>query len=378
MPCIPALFRLKRLPPRAPVVVFGATRIELFGEPIIERLPAVVVEVAAERASVVYVSVRASVLAMWLCLTQYDRSLSLRRNLYLGYMSAILRLLRPRVVLGFYGATSPVFGTLANRLSGIIFISAFPGPLWWRQLDRVTPGPVHYLVPAAWDREKLLGAGVSSRQVEVVGSMYGSAFRRSSVQSGVDTPASYDICIISQIAGEDREVQETVERNLCRSVRRFACESAGLRLAVARRPQATEAGRARETGFFREHLDGLNYDLIENDGRFSTYETASRSRVTITHYSTVGFDLLWLGEKVLFFQEPASKFPVPGDVVFCTRRGGYDEFRNVLDRLLRMSSEEYLERTRENRRRYSGLAEEGNDGVDSVVGAVQQLLESRA
>lgn len=119
-----------------------------------------------------------------------------------------------------------------------------------------------------------------------------------------------------------------------------------LKVVVAGRQKAND--NQGEIEFYKKHL-GENVEVIPSDKSYlNSYRLCFSSRVVLCYCSTLGFEALSWGKKVLFFPHPKEKNLIVDhaeSLFFKTQQGTYQEFKSKLDILFAVPIEEYCQMT---------------------------------
>lgn len=274
-----------------------------------------------------------------------------------AYFYGTIKSKKPSIVFAFYGTSLRYFSTLANALPKIRFVGLFPFQIHNHHLQNIQPSLAEYYVFGEYDKKQLIKIGQSPDLIHPVGSFYAQAYLMQKRPKLI----IYDICIVSQVihfwfdegCSENRKKGKKIFDTLLDYLRKF-CESYNqLRIIIALRPQENGiAGTLLEKKYFAEKLSGVNFIFKENEeSEFSSYHTVDESMVIITHYSTIGFEALGWGKKVLFcqFYNYLPKFELPDSLVYGIKKPDYGTFKAMLEKLLLIPDKIYLEEVSKNR-----------------------------
>lgn len=166
-------------------------------------------------------------------------------------------------------------------------------------------------------------------------------------------PVKYNICIVSQYKTNFMEgsVSPTFRLALNRMnefLKRYL-KHRNLLVCIATASQ-DKSDLSKEIAYYRE-IYGQAIDIIEQDrANYSTYRAIDESNVIVSVHCTAAFEAYSWGKKVLMCNMSGDRL-IDVDIMdeLMIRNYDYFEFQTKLDNLLKMSYEEYMERTRANR-----------------------------
>jgi hypothetical protein len=257
---------------------------------------------------------------------------------------------KPKVVVGFYIAIKrKYFFYLANKFKNIEFIAVAPCRIdSLEKYTNIVPSRAKFFVHGDSDKNELISRGYDKELVYSYGSFY-SHIHSTNI---VDKSLKYDICILSQYLhqwedenlSDERKTQIKIFNLLMDYISRFCLKNPQLKIAIAMRPQEKgEYGSHLEKNYFLEKIGNINPIFINSDERNgSSYQASLNSEVIITHYSTLGFELIGFKKKVLFFQPYQFEFaPIPSRLKWKIMSPSYNDFENQLTSLLNLNIENY-------------------------------------
>lgn len=280
-------------------------------------------------------------------------TISTARALLVAYFCAVIKMIGAKVVLrdcsGTCGGSD--FERMSHCLPDAKFIAVIRANY---DVSRqfFEKSKAEYFVLNERQRGDFIRAGHAPERIHVVGSINCSYFFSKHPQS--EFKIEYDICLVSQIMDiffgpriDDhfhRRPHVEIHELLVRHLSRFAKER-DLKVAVALRPQESISnGVSPERDFFSRLLE-CNYEFIDNSVKhFSTYKTILKSRVTLTHFSSIAFEMMSKSTRVMFFQpKHFPYFPLPEEIIWKVTVPDYEVFESTLEKLMSLSESEYWE-----------------------------------
>lgn len=279
--------------------------------------------------------------------------------------SSIIKSLKPKVVITYID-NSPVVGVIKNMFPTIPILAVQNGTRW--DLSRPNqPHMVfdHYFSFGSAEIDIFLKGGHNVANIQPIGSLKAGIFDE---QFPISDGKKFDICYISQYMPLphdtiDEWVHELVVsyketgKRLFGVIAEFA-EKNNLSLCVAMRSSLNSANFKEERLHFS--YQGKNHILYIPKNQFSSYKAVQASRLNLTISSTLGYEALGLGKRVIFAKDIKSVASVvmQGSWVenFVTYRLpelqrlytlDYEEFSFKATELLNMTDVEYRDYSRD-------------------------------
>ena len=270
---------------------------------------------------------------------------SLPKRIALSYYSAVISISNTREVLTLYGSNSVYFPHLTKIHSDVIFKAYIPHQIHNRHLLLIsTAKNCIYHVMGDFDKEQLVLLGVHDRNVKTIGSLYSIGFQKSIAE--VKYSMKYDIMVISQYqhfweeedCSDIRIVAKQIFDKMMEYLATFLIENKTIKVVIAFRPQPSIEAEKSERKYFESYFNKNSnvFYRINEGGKFSSYDLLMKSKVILTHYSTLAFEAFAFKKKVLFcqFYDYSSKFSIPDDIKYVCREPRYDFFNDKLKFLL--------------------------------------------
>ena len=233
---------------------------------------------------------------------------------------AVIRLIQPKVVITF-GENSERFGILSRLCPSELFLGVQNG------LRGPKVSDIHFrlhltncLCFGQDTVDKYEKSGQSIGKFHIIGSLKTGLF---DIQESSTDSSKFDICFISQYrpARFDRSLP------LLRKITEITLNYI-IRYSREREQNYCIAGSCKENNFVAEYklykeIAGIDKIMFfpNDDSGLSSYKLIERSQITITNHSTIGFETLSRGKKVLFFNPTDDEyFDVP-------QRGSHEIWR---------------------------------------------------
>jgi len=276
------------------------------------------------------------------------KAIVFRKQLRVAYEASVLELLCPKLVLTFLD-NDGTFGEVAKQVDAR-FIAIQNGFRTSQCFSRINFAPEAFLFGqrcidnyAKFEIESnsLIRAG--SIKVSHCYKINGNSFKRSK---------SFDVLLVSsyQLGMENgaSEDQEPIRLNLNKGTALISdyllrfISSRGLRVGILL--WGSGADGARELKYFsRIFRDKVEY-IEKSQAIEGSYLRVLESELTLSYGSTLGYEAISMGKKAMFFPRPEEDvYCLEGadHFAFKTETGSYEEFESNLERLLKLSSEEY-------------------------------------
>lgn len=195
--------------------------------------------------------------------------------------------------------------------------------------------------------------GVKLNAIFPVGSIRSSYFLKDIAPTLKNKP-TYDICFISEyLFGMEKEDYEVTEEGvrllyewtfiLSGYIKRYL-EEKNLRMVIAGRQRLAESAGEKE--FYKKYF-GNHVEVFPSDKEYlNSYRLSYKSSLVISYCSTLGFEALSWGKKVLFFPHPDEKnlsVDYSKSRFFKTQIGTFEEFESKMNTLVFNLSEAQFE-----------------------------------
>ena len=200
--------------------------------------------------------------------------------------------------------------------------------------------------------DRYVKAGCSIDQYTVLGSLRNGLYRRAFPGK---REKKYDLCFVSQYKQARFQVSMPELKQTSIRLLEFSeryCLENDRKLVIA--GNAKDKRFPYEFQYFLENLTNRNIQFKPNNQHsFSSYRTIDESEVTVVINSTIGYESMARGQKVLFCNFSENPYyDVPGryrDGVWSLSGGdvNYGMFSKRLDELFQMTTEEWASLTRE-------------------------------
>ena len=279
------------------------------------------------------------------------------KQVYYIYLKACLESIKPKAVITFID-TSSVFGLLAKHCDNFPFIAIQNGSrLSYAALPDYNYYVPHYFCFGTHEQELFPKLGYRVDHYYPVGSLVASLhfLPREQVEE------KYDLLIVSSWRGSSdyvQDVQDTMrsmkimDQLLTRYIKNHEIKAA----LIYRTMRDCEGWIIPEIGLSEEEyyqeIYGDSIKHIDNSDR-NIFPLMQQSKMVITCLSTAGIEAYGLGKKLLYcnftgtdlyHQDIADKI--------LTKNSEYTAFSEILDQILSMKQEEYLEEHKERMQYY--------------------------
>lgn len=296
------------------------------------------------------------------------------RSMAYSYIYATVKCISPKVVVG--SVPMPLMLPLAHEFKGVTFFTILNG-YWFEVLDDgvVSSSYIRSLLEAFNKsrgmelsnfhifcfgmrdvdifRRHGLGEEITGIKYHAIGSLFGDYMR--SLMVAESDQKSNDLCFISQcdsgsINGSERICELLVgnTRTVVANLNRYLLENDMGCAVLLRSPPAYHDV---EIGFYRSIFDeNLRIKYIINDEPFAVYRGIAKYEVIVTLYSSVGYEAMTWGKRVMFclydfskiFRFSSSKFSSNADMLrWYIENPAYSVFKDNLDAIMGMSYCEY-------------------------------------
>lgn len=176
-----------------------------------------------------------------------------------------------------------------------------------------------------------------------VGSLVNSIHMKSASKSR----EQYDLCLVSQYFPDKANSWREHFKGyalLCEWLAKYLQENPGLKLCIAARSMIDGRYSDEEMAWYSRY--GLENYLYYREDRFSTYRLVDSSNVTLCAMSTVFFESLARGSKILLLNLTGYEIMtlptlMPPDPLLYLYESTYDEFRERINLLMQMEIGEY-------------------------------------
>jgi len=343
-------FSFKRLN-KASLVIYDRVGSRFIARAIAHRVDWTVLDTRAYRIPL-HPTFMFALLISLLEIPSLARRNSVRVSLSLIYEYAWIRAVRPQVVVSFIDNSIKF-----NNLSRIYRRASFIGVQNGFRNDAIAPRAQMLRLP------KFLCFG--SQTIEVYkrnNAMISEFVIAGSLKSGLFEATmettklpQFDLCWISQYRPARFNktmpgLRENTEKQIA-FLNRY-CRTAEKSLVVA--GSCRDRRFAHEYAFMLRHFDPRPQLISPNDDlNFSSYKLVRRSKLSITTSSTMGFEALSAGDRVLFLNltdNPYYDVPQPHSDSLWSLRGAhltYEEISSRVDQILRMEKREWQDMIRD-------------------------------
>ena len=278
-----------------------------------------------------------------------------KKKIFGAFLCALVKKTKANTVISYKGAFSIFFGVLANNFPNKIFIGIAWAQVHQRILNRTTLSHnIKYFVFGDYDVDAYMSIGHKKENLLPVGGLIGGYYKTEISKNDISN--KYGFCIVSQVVdmwfedGIDKMPGRENGKRLFNTLMDYFVlylkenKDKNYKIAVALRPQDKSLTKGEyEENYFREYLQGFDYDIIQNKPlEFSTYQAMDESEVIINHYSTSCFEALSWDKKILFCQfYDYPKFPIPEDLFWKVTEPNYEIFKEQLDTLIHIKQKDY-------------------------------------
>lgn len=238
------------------------------------------------------------------CLVKYRKpSLALR--------ASIIKFLKPKIVITYID-NSTVVGVIKNMFPSIPVVAVQNGTRW--DLSRPNQPPLvfdHYFSFGSVERDILSREGHFAAHIYPIGSVRAGLFEEKYPAS---QKKEFDLCYISQYSALPLDVIDKWTHEMFTSyyemgnhlfsiIAEFA-EKNNLSLCVAMRSSLNSVGFEEERQYYS--YQGKTHIRHIPQSPFSSYKAVQASRLSLTISSTLGYEALGLGERVIFAKDIKS------------------------------------------------------------------------
>ena len=306
---------------------------------------------------------------------------SITSALIFAHFYTVIKEIQPKIIIGFYIVMKRrYFFHLANEFKEIQFLAIAPSRIDdLNKFNNILPSNAKFFVHGESDANELVSRGYKKDFIYPYGSFY-SHYHSDHCN---DKQIKFDICILSQYLhqweeknmSEERKIQIEIFNLLLKFVKDFYNENSNLKIAIAMRPQEKgEVGSMLEREYFDSKLKDIQTTYIpSNELKGSSYQAAFNSKVIITHYSTLAFELLGFRKKVLFFQPLPFKYsPIPKRLKWKILHPDYNGFKKKLSNLLTMNQFEYEESISNDIKFFNNME---NNLIKEVRSTIEETLD---
>ena len=289
-------------------------------------------------------------------------------NIMTAYLSSLLEIVRPKVVLTFIDNSLKFFDIAKIFDNKINFVAIQNGICYdlkkHKHLYKVkkinSDLTKNYYIPnflcfGQFEIDHYKKYEIKVKNFSKVGSLQMANFFYHIEKNKISLKKSlYDICLISNYmpAGSNDEwVVPSLEEGLAKTTKYTInfCMKHNLKMIFAWRRDVPSEAHKNEIVFYKKHLNDIEFNYlvsssIEKD-KFSSYKAMFQSNIVVATYSTMLRENLGIGGKILSCNCTYSDifdFPIGGicSIKDCT----FQEFEKKLLNIFSMSQEEYFEK----------------------------------
>jgi surface carbohydrate biosynthesis protein len=223
-------------------------------------------------------------------------------------LATILQIWNPKIIITFID-NSPALGKLKAKFPDLEYISVQNGSRW--DLSRLGTQPLsfgRYFTFGAVEEEILASGPHTAERLHPIGSLRAGFFLEN---HQVLTTNLYDLCFISGFTPLKSSYLDTWDDSMTNAYHRIDKElfnlvatyalSNDLSLCVALRYSEDHLEHADERSYY-SFPDADRFHFIPQSG-YSSYESIAASRVSVTSSSSLGYEGLGLGRKVVFAKD---------------------------------------------------------------------------
>jgi len=235
----------------------------------------------------------------------------------LALAASIIQMWAPKVVITFVDNNGDV-GLLKKMFPSTVMISVQNGTRW--DLSRPHQQKMyfdHYFCFGGVEKDILFKGGCSYKHIHSVGSLrLGYA-----IAENVPLNICYDVCFISQFDPVDDGLLDDWDGEVLNVGRRLAKVVADFSLlnnfsfSIAMRHATNSVHFNKECEYYRD-IFGEGVELFPNVGS-SSYKLALESKLSVTISSTLGYEMLGAGNRVIFGKDI-------DEVASIVLKGGWD------------------------------------------------------
>ncbi|MBM9501951.1 hypothetical protein JWG44_16975 [Leptospira sp. 201903071] len=337
---------------KVPVIIFDKERSADLASVLLENIE---YEVLPSRREEIYVNWRVLIVFIglsirFILINLFNKKLLASsklfvRGLFLQYFKSVIFLTKPKVVITFID-NSFFFQLCSKEIPEINFWAIQNGFRCELDVTRWLPDyPKHekiflqrFYCFGEFEKDLYLRNSHRVNEFRAVGSFFLGQFLET-VQS-VPVEDIYDICLISNYIHDltDRDTRGIARANvkLAMYLSKFLKENR-LRTIIALR-----ANDPFEKEFYRKYF-GESVEFTDRTlTKFSTYHAIWQSRLSITFFSTVGFEALGMGKKIVFLNySRIPEFNPSMSGTWFSSEEKYEVFKAVVTKNLNMSKNEF-------------------------------------
>lgn len=330
-------------PKKNDVVIFDASGSDLLVNFVLNGIKYTVLPVRYEEF---YVSLKLGLLF----LKNFFSKFILRRdyrNIPFVYLLSCIEYIQPKVVITFID-NNCVFHAISNVYKKADFYTIQNGLRTMYNVNKMLPKPPrfgsvfkiqNFVCFGLHERDLYESNGHSISKLHPVGSLMGSYFKTQLAKDN-EIPI-FDLCLVSQwrrlvmVEGCHKDVKDAIDQ-ISDFLLMFIKEKR-VSLCVALR------SNEREEREYYEKIFGERINFVDfNSEQMSTYSAINKSKVVVTFFSTIGYEALGWGKKVLFCNFSGDKLrDCLVDGFWSINRVDYEEFKNKLEYLFDLDQEEY-------------------------------------
>ncbi|MBT6673501.1 MAG: hypothetical protein HOB13_12275 [Lentimicrobiaceae bacterium] len=281
-------------------------------------------------------------------------------------VASIIDVIKPKIIISFID-NSPIMGQLYSIFPQKLVISVQNGLRVESRgfLDKNNDFSLPYFFSfGEYEKDLVQKNSIRYKKIFNIGSLQTGIFLSNYSNNSNNSNNPNSICFISQYWPPSKSKYNEDRLNKIRTTYinliKWSDKSGFFKIKVAIKHGANEEEFSNEISMYKDNMP-VNVELIKQSN-FSSYRAAYESLVSITMFSTLGFEMFGLGKKVLFCGMTVSgEFLEKKNISFIFNKmpdivilKSLDkaEFNSKISNLVNMSNKEYLERTREAREYY--------------------------
>ncbi len=263
------------------------------------------------------------------------------RQLFHIYYLNIVRIINPKIIITYIDNNS-IYLWLSQKHKDCEFIAIQNGLR--QKFENYDYNKIckhqHFYCFGEYDVKKHESLGCRIKHSYPVGSYRVGLYQKKKLLIDKE----YDLCIISSDGRRNPDIiQEKGIQNIAINNRKIDqliykyINENNLRLVIA-----LSTGSVDEKNYYREIFGGA-VKLIDRSNEYSTYNTVSMSNISVSFMSTMILETIALGNKAIsiHFEDTDLYFDYPKEVKYLYH--DYNSFKNHMDKLLKMTDQEYLE-----------------------------------
>ncbi len=278
---------------------------------------------------------------------------------------SIVDVLQPKILITFTD-TSYLMGRIHAEFPEKLTISVQngfrTGPKYSHGTHSIYPVSLYYGF-GEHDGILMKNIGLNNKEYVSAGSLVYGLYKRNQIEV---QPNQYDVCFLSQFTTnvDDPHMKvlmghlDPIFLSLIK-----ACKELNLSLAVAMRYERSAADYLLELNHLKAlDIEGYSKIIPNNLAIFEGYNTSTQSNIVVTVHSTLGFEMLGAGRKVLFGASInnfslAHFWDAFGNFNQLPSMNLLDDFSvdsicSKLNKLIEMDSDDYIEQTKKVREYY--------------------------